>query len=353
MSEPFPRPRRSTTMVAKGEIAMHRLALLLLFVVPSAALADEPLRIDENKADEPRIKAYSLGRAVQFMEGAALEWTRKRECFSCHTNFAYLYARPAQKSATHDEIRAALETMVTVRWPELKPRFDAEVIASAAALAHNDWQTTKRLHPTTKIALDRMWTIQRPDGGWNWYKCGWPPMESDDHYGVTLAALAVGVAPDGYAKTDAAQKGLAKMKDYLRANPPKNAHHKGMLLWSGSVIPDLVSADDRTAWLKEIRGLQLTDGGWSAAGLFPWKRGDGKEQTPDVSDGYATGFAIYVLRKNEVPAADPAIQKGIAWLKDNQRESGRWFTRSLFRDGKHYLTHVGTAFAIMAIESCE
>ena len=87
--------------------------------------------------------------------------------------------------------------------------------------------------------------------------------------------------------------------------------------------------------------------------MFPWKRGDKKEQTPDVSDGYGTGFSIYVLRKTGVPASDPAIQKGLAWLKDNQRESGRWFTRSLFRDGKHYLTHAGTAMSVMAIQSCE
>ena len=46
---------------------------------------------------------------------------------------------------------------------------------------------------------------------------------------------------------------------------------------------------------------------------------------------------------------DPALEKGREWLRANQRESGRWFTRSLFKDEKHYLTHVGTAFAIMAL----
>src|SRR4051794_998625 len=335
---------------------MHRvLALLMIAIMPAPLFADEPIKPEDNRPDEPRIKAYSLDRAVAFVDAAALEWTRKRECFSCHTNFSFLYARPtiAAQAPAHDEVRAALETMVTVRWPELKPRFDAEVIASAAALAHNDAHTTKKLHATTRLALDRMWTLQRSDGGWNWYKCGWPPMECDDHYGATLAALAVGVAPEDYAKSDAARNGLAKIKSYLQSSPPKNAHHKGMLLWAGAYVDDLVAPVDRAAWIKEILSLQLPDGGWSAAGLFPWKRGDDKEQTPNVSDAYATGFVIYVLRKNEVPAVDRAMQKGIAWLKENQRESGRWFTRSLFRDGKHYLSHVGSAFAIMAIKSCE
>lgn len=334
---------------------MRRSFLVLWLLFPSFVRAQEPVKLGPNRSDEPAIKAYSLDKAVEFLDAAALQWTRQRECFTCHTNVAFLYARPtiSAKTPVHDEIRTALETMVTQRWQEKKPRWNAEVIVSAAALAHNDSRTTKTLHPTTRAALDRMWTIQRPDGGWSWLICGWPPMENDDHYGVTLAALAVGVAPGDYAKTDAAVQGLAKIKNYLQANPPKNAHHKGMLLWAGSVVPDLVTPAEREAWQKEIRELQRPDGGWSSAGLFPWKRGDKKEQTPEIADGYGAAFAIYVLRQSGVRANDPALVKGIAWLKDNQRESGRWFSRSLFRDGSHYLSHAGTAFAIMAIKSCE
>lgn len=75
-------------------------------------------------------------------------------------------------------------------------------------------------------------------------------------------------------------------------------------------------------------------------------------QAADVtehSDGYGTGFAVYILRQADVPANDPRIGKGIGWLKANQHESGRWFTRSLHQDSKHYITHAGTAFAVMAI----
>ena len=41
-------------------------------------------------------------------------------------------------------------------------------------------------------------------------------------------------------------------------------------------------------------------------------------------------------------------------MKANQRESGRWFTRSLVNDdNKHYLAHIGSAFAVMAIRDWE
>ena len=81
---------------------------------------------------------------------------------------------------------------------------------------------------------------------------------------------------------------------------------------------------------------------------------DGKPNDPQApSDGYATGLAVFVLRQAGVPASDPAIQRGIAWLRSHQRASGRWFTRSLSTDLHHFITHAGTAFAALALRSCD
>ena len=55
-------------------------------------------------------------------------------------------------------------------------------------------------------------------------------MESDEHYGVTLAAIGTGAAPDGYARTPAARAGLAKIRTFLEDNPPTDLHHKAMVL---------------------------------------------------------------------------------------------------------------------------
>jgi squalene-hopene/tetraprenyl-beta-curcumene cyclase len=254
----------------------------------------------------------------------------------------------------HTDVRNALESLVTKRWPEKKPRWDAEVVVAAAALAHNDAYTTRKLHPVTRTALDRMWTVQRKDGAFNWLKLNQPPMEFDEHYGVTLAALAVGVAPGDYAKTDAAKKGVERLQAWLKANPPQNLHHKLMMLWVNSYLDDFMTKLDQLKTIRELQSKQLPDGGWSTASLGEWKRADGNEQTPKVSDGYGTGFSIYVLRRAGASTDDPAVIKGIAWLKANQRESGRWFTRSLVDDNnKHYLTHIGSNFAVMAIQACD
>ena len=306
-----------------------------------------------NRKDEP-LAEYSLDRAVGFLDAASLSWQKKRKCFTCHTNFAYLYARPAaetlakQDAAAHATVRAFAEELVTRRWPDKGPRWDAEVVAAAAALAFNDRATTGKLHPVTRTALDRMWTLQQSDGGWDWLKCGWPPMESDDHYGVTLAALAVGVAPSKYAETEAAKRGMEKIREYLKNNPPPTLHHGAMLLWANS-YQALMPPDDVQKVQRQLLALQRPNGGWALASLGDWKRGDGSEQEKTTSDGYGTGFVVYVLLRSGLPAEHPALKKGVAWLKENQRESGRWWTRSLHTDGQHFITHAGTAMAVLAI----
>ena len=58
------------------------------------------------------------------------------------------------------------------------------------------------------------------------------------------------------------------------------------------------------------------------------------------------------LRQAGVAASEEPIRRGVAWLKANQRASGRWFTRSLNSDGRHYISNAGTAYAILALKAC-
>lgn len=297
---------------------------------------------------------YSLASAANFLDSAALTWHKQRQCFTCHTNLAYLYSRPLVSSDAPaiPEVRKQCEEIVTTRWPEKGPRWDAEVVAVAAALATHDRLSGGKLADTTRTALDKMWTVQREDGGISWLKCEWPPMESDDHYGATMMAIATGVAPGDYAKGPAAAAGIEKLKKWFAANPPAMLHHEAMLLWANSYNPVFLTEETKKETIEKLRGLQRPDGGWAFASLGDWKRGDDKPQDVETSDGYGTGFVVYVLRKAGVAADDPQLVKGVAWLKENQRESGRWYTRSAFKDSKHFISHAGTAFAVMALHEC-
>lgn len=338
-----------------------RIVLLVTACLIAAEIRAEDLTLENvsklprNSADEPIAASFSLTKGVQFLDHAALDWTRRRKCFTCHTNFAYLIARPMieGKSAPHQQVRSKLEELVNTRWQNEGPRWDAEVVMAAAVLAINDSLTTGTLSSSTRQALDRMWTLQRDDGGFDWLKCDWPPMEIDDDYGVAIAAMAVGAAPDAYAETESARRGLEKLRNYLQANPSPTLHHDAMWIWADSYRGGLLTDQQRSRTVRQLRSLQKDDGGWSAATLADWKRADDSEQDVDHSDAYGTAFVVFVLQRSGVLASDPAIEQGIAWLKSNQRQSGRWFSRSLYKDSTHYLSHAASAMAVMAIQTAD
>lgn len=326
----------------------------LVLAAALAPAADYPAPAP-TKADEPVAKAFSPAKAAAYLDGVGVGWTRERKCVTCHTNLPYLLARP--KLPGDDgwkEVRKFLETDVTAWTNGGKPRGPAYVVATAAGLAATDAHAGK-LTPETRAAFDRMWKEQRADGAWNWLKCDWPPMEHDDYYGAALAAVAVGLAPEGYAASDAAKDGLAKLRTYFTKTVAPDLHHATMLLWASTSVDGLLNKGQQKGIVAQLKQVQRADGGWCLPSLGAYKRRD-EAKTPNdpaaPSDGYATGLAVYVLRQAGVPATDPIIVKGAAWLRANQRESGRWFTRSLSNDRAHYITNAGSAFAVLALSAC-
>lgn len=349
--------RQTTTMIER--LASSQLASLLITAVMTAAsVAAEPAvpedrpPVGENRPDEPFRREFSLDAAVRFLDAAALNWQKERKCCACHSDYAYLLARPlvSWKAPAHQAIRATLENLAE-HPREVKYRV-AESVMVASVLAQNDALTSGKLHPTTRQALDRMWSLQRDDGGFDWMKYNQPPSEIDDHYGVTMAAIGAGAAPDGYAETPAAKAGLDKIRLYFQNNPPANLHQRAMLLLASLHVGGIMTDAERQQLVQDLFAQQKPDGGWALVTLGNWQRSDGKPHDMESSDGYGTGFAVYVLRQAGVPASEPRIQRGIAWLKTHQRVSGRWFTRSQWKDQKHYLTHVGTAYAVLALAVC-
>jgi squalene-hopene/tetraprenyl-beta-curcumene cyclase len=361
-----------------------------LLLTPPARAA-EPLTLETAPppptlaADEQLAAAFSLELAARSLDTTSLHWQRERKCAACHTLPPYLMARPLLSAVSPEppEVRRFFETIVEQKLegePALpKDGVSAVVMQTAAALAFHDRVTSGKLHPLTRQQLDKMWTLQRADGSWEWPLRDTPPIKSDEHYGVVIAALATSAAPENYAETEPARQGLAKIRKYLAAHPPRSLHQKGMLLWGASRIEDLVSAADRAQAVKEIIAAQRPDGGWSLASLTE-NPGDPDRQTDEgkqarsavghgrdflvyvgrekvyksslSSDGYATGFALYVLRQAGVPADDPHLRRGVTWLKEHQRASGRWFTPSQSWHTQHYIANAGTAYAVLALHAC-
>jgi squalene-hopene/tetraprenyl-beta-curcumene cyclase len=357
----------------------------------SPGFADEPLTLEtaaeppEISAGEPFAREFSLELAAHNLDNTALHWQREYQCAACHTLPPYLMARPLLSSVAPEppEVRAFFEQIVNERLegePDLpKDGISAIIVQTAAGLAFHDRATTGTLHPATRTQLDRMWTFQRADGTWEWPFRDVPPIKSDEHYGVTMAALAAGAAPDAYATTDAARHGLDSIRRYLAANPAYSLHQQGMLLWAGTLVDDLAAGFDAASTVESLRAAQRPDGGWSLASLTE-NTGDPDRQTDDgrsnrtadghsrdflvyvgrekayrsslASAGYATGVTVFVLRQAGVPADDPAIRRGVEWLKANQRASGRWYTPAQSWSTQHYIANAGNAYVIMALDAC-
>src|SRR5262245_54978043 len=149
---------------------------VFVLAIPTFATADEPLggkpgefpKPIASSADEPVAKSLSLTRAADYLDRAAMTWLLEKECASCHTNYPFLMARPTlgdPKAPALNRMREFFESRVA-GWDRGKkgaglPAEDdeavTEVVATAATLAFNDAQTTGKLHPLSRQALDRMW----------------------------------------------------------------------------------------------------------------------------------------------------------------------------------------------------
>ena len=210
-------------------------ALVGVLLPASSGLAgDEPPDLPRpaaTKADEPLAKKLSLARGGEFLDRAAVQWARAQGCASCHTSYPFLMARPLlgdPKAPALVWMREYLEGRVA-GWdrgkkgaglPAEEDEAVTEIVATAATLAFDDARGGK-LNPLTRQTLDRMWTVQRKDGSWDWNKHRLPPQELDEYYGVVYAALGVGYAPEGYATSEAARAGVARLKAYLKENRPR------------------------------------------------------------------------------------------------------------------------------------
>ena len=117
------------------------------------------------------------------------------------------------------EVRAFFESRVA-HWDDAvkdaKPRWDTEVIATAVTLAMNDAATTGKLHPKTRQALDRIWTLQSRTAASPGSSATGPPSSTTTTTAPSSPPSASGWPPT-VTRGPTAQRGPRRLKKYLRA----------------------------------------------------------------------------------------------------------------------------------------
>lgn len=377
---------------------------LLLVVTGMACLAAAgPLRAGE----EPR---WDHDAAARYLDSRMDEWwanakTLKTDggetrCLSCHTALPYVWARQALRRSQHvaqptpheQRVIEQVSRRVKYRTGD-QPYYDhteakkiesrgVEAVINAVALTGLDDETkTGERQPLVAAAMSRMWSVQRPDGAWDWLDFGLEPYETPDaaFHGATLAALAAG-SPAGRLANDSesARQGMVRLRGYLRAGlKDQRAFNRAWLLLASTRVDGLLTRPERDAIVKSLASLQRADGGWSLAdlGAWRWTRQEAPFAPPGSvdaeliarSDGYATGLVVYALRRAGQPVTGATISKGQQWLIEHQAPEragdpawAPWRAHSLNYDREHggpkgepwrrmFMSDLATAFGVLAL----
>src|SRR5262245_37219754 len=328
--------------------------------------------------------------AARYLDGRAEWWTtwpnaardRGTFCISCHTTLPYAIARPVLRGPLGEHAPSAAETKIVdnlltrVRnWRDVEPFYPdqtrgipktsesraIESVMNALVLARRD-APTGRASADLRAALGYMWALQMKtgpnSGAWTWLNFGYEPWESPNspYLGASLAALAVGAAPEGYASTPDIQENLKALRGYFQREFDKQSLiNRVMGLWASAHVPDLITVEQRKATIDAAIDKQRTDGGWSTASLGAYKRVDNTELDPR-SDGYATGLITLALQEAGVARTDARVAKGIDWLLKNQdHATGQWSAVSLNKqrdpasDVGKFMSDAATAYAVMSL----
>ena len=306
-------------------------------------------------------------------------------CVSCHTAATYALARPALRGALGEAgpgaTERALQENVTKRvtmWKDVEPFYPdqtrglpktsesrgTEAILNALILSGRDARSGS-LTDDTRRAFDNLWALQFTKGdlagGWAWLNFHYEPWEAEGsaYYGASLAAIAAGIAPGGYAASPEVQDRMKLLRDYLtRSAEKQHLFNRATLLWASTTWAGgsaILTPDQQRAIVDDLLRVQQGDGGWSMASLGSWKRQD---NTPlDVrSDGYATGLVAYALQAAGDPRASANVARALEWLMKNQDPAtGVWFATSLNKqrdpasDAGRFMNDAATAYAVLAL----
>jgi squalene-hopene/tetraprenyl-beta-curcumene cyclase len=369
------------------ERSMRQLRPLAIgfLVVATATLVARAQRAPFTRAtswDARNAATYLDGRMAWWLKWPTAARDHGTSCVSCHTALPFALARPALRAtladtAQGDAERRMVENVVTrVRaWKDVEPFYPdqtrglpktsesrgTEAVLNALVLARRD-AAAAALSDDARLAFDNMWSLQFRNGAlkgaWAWLNFQNEPWEANGSafLGATLAAIAVGDAPGGYAVSAGVQDRVTALRAYVQRNvDTTHLLNRAMALWASGELPGLLTAAQRQSIVDAAVAVQQGDGGWSASSLGPWKRGDG---TPleTQSDGYATGLVVLALERAGLSRTDARVRRGIDWLNQHQDSlTGAWSATSLNKnrdprtDVGKFMSDAATAYAVLAL----
>lgn len=324
----------------------------LNLLLTGACIAAAPLYANNVSPAQP-----VLEKAVKVVQSAMGRWFTTQQCASCHhtalPTLAIMEA-PRRHGIAVDEASARqhyLKSFGYLTNLDMQAQgYDSTDAAMSETYTMLGAHAAGLPRNTATAALTRMIaTRQTRDGRWR--TLDYRPPQTGSPFtttAITLRALQLYMPEELAAET---RDRVRRAAEWLRVNKPADTESRAYqlmgLYWAGADAPSIKSAG------QQLLAEQRSDGGWAQ---IP-RRG---------SDAYATGEALFALHTaGALGLADPAFQRGIAYLLQTQKPDGSWhvvsrihdnapisppFFQTGFPHGKDQFTSMsGTSWAIRAL----
>jgi squalene-hopene/tetraprenyl-beta-curcumene cyclase len=292
---------------------------------------------------------------------------------TCHTAMPFAFALGATGDAS--EVPRTLRKQVEARvrsvdtWRDATPFYGAsnsqrakeslatEAVLNAATLSAIDRREGRGVQPATFAAFDRMWQMQRDDGGFDWLDFDLEPFENaSEIFGAAVATQAIANLPPEDRSREAAR--IERLQKFLAARGMSQTaplFARALTAIAAARLPGTLDAASFADGWKEIASTQGRDGGWSwqALGVPTYATAAGA-----TSDALPTAIALLALESippaERPPSADygDAIDRASAWLAVHQAPDGSFPSKSPNRDAPRsnlVMTDAATAYAAMAL----
>jgi hypothetical protein len=305
--------------------------------------------LEKAGASNPERARDAAAKAIALLQKTGTQFVRVSGCVSCHHNFLPQMTIAAARAhgLEVDERAARLTTEASLA--AVKPLIeeaeksadripDPSITVSYALLgfAANNYPADANTDAMARLVAH--WQME--DGGFRAFPLR-PPIESS-HFTATALSLR---ALQLYGE-DPETRVLRARSWLLRSTPETNEDRAMQVLGLGWANAELSEINQRA---QALLAEQRPDGGWA--------------QLPNLgSDAYATGQALVALQSGaKLPASEPAVLRGIAFLLRTQFGDGSWLVRtrsfpfqpykeSGFPHGKdQWISAAGTSWAAMAL----
>lgn len=283
------------------------------------------LRSEEARPTTISKPQQAINKAIAFINDDAAKWRKEHECATCHHGTLTVWVLTEAKrrgDAIDAEYYVEMVNWTKERlnridlprdsrpgWsmmntPALYLALLAQVLPEQQAITPEDVQRIS----------DHLLRHQEADGSWAWSsapaKNRPPPWFESDEVATLLAVMALKEPAHADSPPSPIRVSREQALAWLTKVEPTGTTQAAVFrLWAkarGDVADATLPAE-----IEQFLARQNVDGGWS--------------QVPDrPSDAYATGQSLYVLNQIGVPSERKEIQRGVAFLVDQQREDGSW-----------------------------